>query len=84
MIALMILIFFLLQGFILLCCAAAGNDAASQEISDQEQLEFIQAWKEKNAKKKAGILCECIAFFHLLLFSCFYFIRNNREVAVIF
>lgn len=63
MIALMILIFFLLQGFILLCCAAAGNDAASQEISDQEQLEFIQAWKEKNAKKKAGILCECIAFF---------------------
>lgn len=54
MIALMILIFFLLQGFILLCCAAAGNDAASQEISDQEQLEFIQAWKEKNAKKKGG------------------------------
>ena len=51
MIALMILIFFLLQGFILLCCAAAGNDAASQEISD---LEFIQAWKEKNAKKKGG------------------------------
>jgi len=50
MIALMILIFFLLQGFILLCCAAAGNDAASQEISDQEQLEFIQAWKEKNAR----------------------------------
>ena len=54
MIALMILIFFLLQGFILLCCAAAGNDAASQEISDQEQLEFIQAWKEKNAKKKGA------------------------------
>lgn len=54
MIALMILLFFLLQGFILLCCAAAGNDAASQEISDQEQLEFIQAWKEKNAKKKGG------------------------------
>ncbi len=56
MIALMILIFFLLQGFILLCCAAAGNDAASQEISDQEQLEFIQSRKEKKAKK-------CIAFF---------------------
>ena len=63
MIALMILIFFLLQGFILLCCAAAGNDAASQDISDQEQLEFIQSWKEKNARKKVGILCECIAFF---------------------
>lgn len=24
------------------------------ETDDQEQLEFIQAWKEKNAKKKGG------------------------------
>ena len=54
MILLLILIFLLFQLFILLCCVAAGNDAASQEISDQEQLEFIQAWKEKNAKKKGG------------------------------
>ena len=51
MIPLIIFIFFLLQTFILLCCAAAGNDAASQEISDQEQLEFIEAWKER---KKGG------------------------------
>lgn len=50
MILLLILIFCLLQAFILLCCVAAGNDAASQELSDQEQLEFIQAWNEKHEK----------------------------------
>lgn len=49
-----LIIFFCLQAFVLLCCLAAGNDPASQKISDQEQLEFIQAWKEKNAKKKGG------------------------------
>ena len=49
MIALMILIFFLLQGFILLCCAAAGNDAASQEISDQEQLEREECKEKRRA-----------------------------------
>ena len=32
--------------FVLLCCVAAGNDAASQEISDQEQMEFIREWKK--------------------------------------
>ena len=47
MILLLILIFLLFQLFILLCCVAAGNDAASQEISDQEQLEFIREWKKK-------------------------------------
>ena len=47
MILLLILIFLLFQLFILLCCVAAGNDAASQEISDQEQLEFIREWKQK-------------------------------------
>ena len=31
------LVFFGLQIFVLFCCAAAGNDAASQELSDQEQ-----------------------------------------------
>ena len=34
---LLILVFLLFQTFVLLCCVAAGNDAASQEISDQEQ-----------------------------------------------
>ena len=35
---LLILVFLLFQTFVLLCCVAAGNDAASQEISDQEQI----------------------------------------------
>ena len=48
MIALCIIIFFLFQTFVLLCCVAAGNDAASQELSDQEQIEFIQAWKKQH------------------------------------
>ena len=53
---LFILIFFLLQTFILLCCVAAGNDAASQEIADQEQMEFIQEWKKKHCKSfKTGL-----------------------------
>mgnify|MGYP000089760037 CR=1 FL=1 len=47
-ILLFILVFLLFQTFILLCCAAAGNDAASQEISDQEQLEFIREWKKSH------------------------------------
>lgn len=50
MILLSIVIFCLLQAFILLCCVAASNDAASQELSDQEQLEFIQAWNKKHKK----------------------------------
>lgn len=44
------LVFFGLQIFVLFCCAAAGNDAASQELSDQEQLQFIAEWKN-NIKK---------------------------------
>ena len=35
------LVFFGLQIFVLFCCAAAGNDAASQELSDQEQLQCL-------------------------------------------
>ncbi len=37
--------------FVLFCCAAAGNDAASQELSDQEQLQFIAEWKKHHQKK---------------------------------
>ena len=48
---LFILVFFGLQIFILFCCAAAGNDAASQEPSDQEQLQFISEWKKQHHKK---------------------------------
>ena len=45
------LVFFGLQIFVLFCCAAAGNDAASQELSDQEQLQFIAEWKIPPQKK---------------------------------
>ena len=48
---LFILVFFLFQTFILLCCVAAGNDAASQEVSDQEQMEFIQEWKKTHCRQ---------------------------------
>lgn len=44
---LLILVFLLFQTFVLLCCVAAGNDAASQEISDQEQMEFIRQCADK-------------------------------------
>ena len=44
------LVFFGLQIFVLFCCAAAGNDAASQELSDQEQLQFIAEWKKQHQK----------------------------------
>ena len=47
---LLILVFLLFQTFVLLCCVAAGNDAASQEISDQEQMEYIQTWMKKKGK----------------------------------
>ena len=55
---LLILVFLLFQTFVLLCCVAAGNDAASQEISDQEQLEFIREWKKHTAAapKNSGLL----------------------------
>lgn len=44
------IIFALLQTFVLFCCLAAGNDAASQMISDQEQMEYIREWNERHAK----------------------------------
>ena len=40
------LVFFGLQIFVLFCCAAA-----SQELSDQEQLQFIAEWKKQHQKK---------------------------------
>ena len=45
------LVFFGLQIFVLFCCAAAGNDAASQELSDQEQLQFIREFDTLKSKK---------------------------------
>jgi hypothetical protein len=47
-----LLLLFLVQVFVLFCCAAAGNDASSQALSDQEQMEFIAAWKEKSQKNE--------------------------------
>lgn len=54
------LVFFGLQIFVLFCCAAAGNDAASQELSDLEQLQFIAEWKN-NIKK--GRLLKNVLFY---------------------
>ena len=58
---LLILVFLLFQTFVLLCCVAAGNDAASQEISDQEQMEFIREWKKIHCsspqKQRAAAMC---------------------------
>lgn len=48
------LVFFGIQIFILFCCAAAGNDAASQELSDQEQLQFIAEWKNSIRKRTSA------------------------------
>ena len=48
---LLILVFLLFQTFVLLCCVAAGNDAASPDISDEEQIEFIQEWKKKHCRQ---------------------------------
>lgn len=45
------LIFFGIQIFILFCCAAAGNDAASQELSDLEQLQFTRNGRNITGKK---------------------------------
>ena len=44
------IMFFLLQAFVLLCCLIAGNDPASQELSDREQMEYIQRWMEKHSR----------------------------------
>lgn len=45
---LFLILFFFLQSLVLFCCLAAGNDPASQIISDQEQMEFIKNWLERN------------------------------------
>ena len=52
MLILFLVLFFLLQALVLFCCLAAGNDPASQQISDQEQMEYIQMWM-KDKKRKA-------------------------------
>ena len=48
---LLIILFFALQVLILFCCLAAGNDPYSQQLSDQEQLQFISEWKKQHQKK---------------------------------
>ena len=55
---LLILVFLLFQTFVLLCCVAAGNDAASQEISDQEQMNLSGNGKKyiAAALKNKGLL----------------------------
>lgn len=44
---LFLLLFFSLQTIILFCCIAAGNDPLSQEMSDQEQMEYLEKWVQK-------------------------------------
>ncbi len=53
MIIVVLIVFFCLQGFVLFCCLAAGDDSVSQEVSDQEQMEYIEMWMETR-KRKAG------------------------------
>jgi heme/copper-type cytochrome/quinol oxidase subunit 2 len=53
LIIVVLIVFFCLQGFVLFCCLAAGDDPGSQEVSDQEQMEYIEMWMEKR-KRKAG------------------------------
>ena len=53
MIIVVLIVFFCLQGFVLFCCLAAGDDPCSQEVSDQEQIEYIEMWMETR-KRKAG------------------------------
>ncbi len=51
MIIVVLIVFFCLQGFVLFCCLAAGDDYGSQEVSDQEQMEYIEMWmKQKRGK----------------------------------
>lgn len=63
---LLILVFLLFQTFVLLCCVAAGNDAASQEISDQEQMEFIREWKKIHWQQPSKIKGCCNVLINLL------------------
>ncbi len=51
MLILCIVLFFTIQILVLFCCAAAGNDPVSQAISDQEQMEFLQNWRESHNVK---------------------------------
>ena len=50
------LVFFGLQIFVLFCCAAAGNDAASQELSDLEQLGKNNIKKRTSAEERPFLL----------------------------
>ena len=43
---LFMILFFALQ--LLVCCLAAGNDAYSQFLSDQEQMEYLAKWKKEH------------------------------------
>lgn len=51
MIIVVLIVFFCLQGFVLFCCLAAGDDPGSQEVSDQEQMEYIEMWMEKKKEE---------------------------------
>lgn len=51
MIIWLLVTFILFQAFILFCCLAAGNDPLSQNISDEEQMEYIRVWMEKHKGK---------------------------------
>ncbi|MCB6546764.1 hypothetical protein [Blautia glucerasea] len=51
MIIVVLIVFFCLQGFVLFCCLAAGDDYGSQEVSDQEQMEYIEMWMEQKKRK---------------------------------
>ncbi len=68
------LVFFGLQIFVLFCCAAAGNDAASQELSDQEQLQFIAEWKKQHQKRTSA---EERPFCFAILFSIHMMIHTS-------
>ena len=45
---LFLILFFALQLLVLFCCLAAGNDAYSQFLSDQEQMEYLAKWKKEH------------------------------------
>ena len=68
------LVFFGLQIFVLFCCAAAGNDAASQELSDLEQLQFIAEWKKQHQKRTSA---EERPFCFAILFSIHMMIHTS-------
>lgn len=46
---LFLLLFFGLQTIVLFCCIAAGNDPLSQEISDKEQMEYLEKWMQRKS-----------------------------------